>query len=352
VDEEPLVAAEGRLPVDLVLIRSGFARVSRARGAGHETMAYLGKGQIFGLAEIAHNILWRKVSDPPVSLQRSIRAIGYLDTLHIPIETLANHVIPFVRREDLPSLQDALPDANPGLLHSIGSLPVLHPQTSDVSSNDASSANAGGDIADRRQSDGKPPGPAYVEQTDTPLPTGLLEELVQRRLINGRQAMVIDLHRCTRCDDCVRACATTHGGDPRFARIGHSSMRLQFVNACMHCTDPICMIGCPTGAIARSTDGTVRIHEPICIGCGTCAASCPYESIQMVQVRQQQSGLPLVDDGTGAAIVKATKCDLCTTQPAGPACVSACPHDALGRVNLSETEETRQWLTQQTSTRW
>jgi Fe-S-cluster-containing hydrogenase component 2 len=33
-------------------------------------------------------------------------------------------------------------------------------------------------------------------------------------------------------------------------------------------------------------------------------------------------------------ILKATKCDLCIGQLAGPACVRACAHDAVARVDL------------------
>ena len=44
------------------------------------------------------------------------------------------------------------------------------------------------------------------------------------------------------------------------------------------------MIGCPTGAIHReSATGVVMINDDTCIGCGTCAASCPYENIRMVE---------------------------------------------------------------------
>src|SRR5690606_28085009 len=81
------------------------------------------------------------------------------------------------------------------------------------------------------------------------LETGLLEFLVDQRLMNGHQAMVIDTLRCTRCDDCVRACARTHGGTPVFVREGPQYGSWMFANACMHCEDPVCMIGCPTGAI-------------------------------------------------------------------------------------------------------
>ena len=57
-------------------------------------------------------------------------------------------------------------------------------------------------------------------------------------------------------------------------------------SACMHCTDPVCLIGCPTGAIHRAEDsGTVVIDDNTCIGCATCASNCPYDNIRMVEIR-------------------------------------------------------------------
>jgi Fe-S-cluster-containing dehydrogenase component len=109
-------------------------------------------------------------------------------------------------------------------------------------------------------------------------------------------------------------------------------------NACMHCADPVCMIGCPTGAIHRTEQGgMVVINDDTCIGCGTCANSCPYDNIRLVEIRDMDGNL-LLDRDTQRPIQKATKCDLCATNPGGPACVRACPHDALRRVDF-DTEE-------------
>ena len=94
------------------------------------------------------------------------------------------------------------------------------------------------------------------------------------------------------------------------------------------------MFGCPTGAIHRSqVGGTVVINDDTCIGCATCANSCPYNNIRMVEIRGR-NGEALVDEESRRPILKATKCDLCYTNPGGPACVRACPHDALTRVDF------------------
>ena len=87
-------------------------------------------------------------------------------------------------------------------------------------------------------------------------------------LVEGSSILAIDLSICTRCDDCVRACADTHGGRPRFVREGDRYENLLIAKSCYHCRDPVCLIGCPTGAIRRANIGdVVEIADEICIGC-------------------------------------------------------------------------------------
>ena len=329
IASEPLVATEGAMPTDLVIVRSGFGRLSQAYGASERTTAYLGKGHIFGLEEVAYNTA-RSADTPPKTLANSLRAIGFLDTLQIPVEVFAEEILPHIRRSELP------PQVADWLT-----------QRSSPPEKERRSVQRDRRRAEREErsseSDWKDLPSSSGEQFQ---PTGLLEFIVQNRLNNGRQAMVIDLHRCTRCDDCVKACAATHDGNPRFIRDGVSHERLQFTHACMQCDDPVCMIGCPTGAISRNLEtGVVGIHEPICVGCGVCASACPYENINMVEV-QDRAGRPFVDVKSGRPIRKATKCDMCQDSPSGPACTAACPHDALVRIDLTESKPLRDWLDQ------
>jgi len=322
IDSEPLVAAEGNSPTELVIVRSGFGRLSHEYGDSHRTTAYLGKGHVYGLEEVAYNAL-KPPDSPARMLRHSLRAVGFLDVLMIPAETFAEDVLPFVRRSELPqSAADMMLET---------------------------AENADGERRHTRRRDASSAGPTE----DLPAPTGqqfrsteLLEFIVQNRMNNGRAAMVIDLHRCTRCDDCVKACAATHNGNARFVRSGPVHDRLQFVQACMQCDDPVCMIGCPTGAIVRDeATGVVEIHESICVGCGTCAHACPYENIRMAEVFDP-AGRPYQDVQTGKPITKATKCDMCSRQPSGPACAAACPHDALVRIDLTESPPLQHWLDQ------
>lgn len=288
---EPVIAQEGTTIEHVLLVRTGFARLSRRFGEGHRTLAYLGKGDSFGLEEL---LAWGE-GEPP-RFQFSLRGVGHVDLLKIPAEVIREVV---------------LPTLTPGERNALAAR-----------------------IA--------PPVPQSNQAL--PLAPPLIDFLVDERLINGTQAMVIDLNRCTRCDDCVRACAATHDGNPRFVREGPRYEQFQFAGACMHCVDPVCMIGCPTGAIHRDTaTGVVRINDPTCVGCGTCAESCPYSNIRMTEIRDPQ-GLPVLDLEQGFPIVKATKCDLCAEQIAGPACQNACAHDALIRLDLADLPATAAWI--------
>ena len=322
IKSEPVVCEAGRTPTELVIIRSGFGRLSQHHGDSHHTTAYLGKGHIFGLEELAYNSV-RPTNTPILSLQNTLRAVGFLDTLMIPSETFATDFMPHVRRSELPArAADLLLQSTEQRLRR-NDLGHNTPQTTPASLPETDSGN----------------------DTGQPLPqTALLEFIVQSRLNNGRQAMVIDLHRCTRCDDCVKACGDAHNGNPRFVREGLSHERLQVVQACMQCSDPVCMIGCPTGSITRDLDsGVVQIYESICVGCGSCAEACPYDNIRMVEVFDRQ-GRPYRDLTSDLPIVKATKCDMCSHLPSGPACTAACPHDALVRIDLTESKPLQEWL--------
>jgi CRP-like cAMP-binding protein/Fe-S-cluster-containing dehydrogenase component len=150
-------------------------------------------------------------------------------------------------------------------------------------------------------------------------------------LIHGESVLLIDLSTCTRCDECVRGCADAHGGQPRFIREGLKYRNWLIPTACYQCTDPTCMMDCPTGAISREV-GTleVTINEPTCIGCGNCAGRCPWNNITMMETEEKRSD--------GKPIELATKCDLCLTRPEGPACVQMCPHGCAVRISFKDME--------------
>jgi Fe-S-cluster-containing dehydrogenase component/CRP-like cAMP-binding protein len=298
---EPLIAAEGDRADGLLLIRSGFARVTQRHGHGHRTLAYLGKGHVFGLAELIETAS----SDTDVlPWTYSLRAVGYVDVLRIPTDVVKRSILPHSKLQ----------------------------------------------IADCRLQIDKTPEKSAIRDEfirrggKSEIDHSLLDFLADHRFLNGTETMLINLDRCTRCDDCVRACAATHDNNPRFIRQGPTHEHIMVANACMHCVDPVCMIGCPTGAIARDFDtGTVQINDRTCIGCSTCANSCPYHAIRMVEIREP-AGAFFIDAATQLPILKATKCDLCASQLTGPACQAACPHDALVRIEMGNLSGIASWV--------
>ncbi len=158
-----------------------------------------------------------------------------------------------------------------------------------------------------------------------------LENFLAQGLMEAQSLLVIDLEKCTRCDNCVRACADAHDGITRLIREGLRFDKYLVATSCRQCRDPLCMIGCPVGSIRRQSSLEVII-EDWCIGCGLCAKNCPYGNINLhpIEVLEQDPAAP----SRQAAVVKqkATSCDLCRDHEE-PSCVYACPHDAAHRLD-------------------
>lgn len=161
-----------------------------------------------------------------------------------------------------------------------------------------------------------------------------LEDFLAQGLMQAQSLLVLDLHRCTRCDLCVRACADSHDGITRLVREGLRFEDQLVATSCRQCRDPLCMIGCPVGSIRRRNSLEIII-EDWCIGCGLCAKNCPYGNINLHPVGgvQTTKGQPMTSAEAKKAGVKlkAITCDLCAGMDE-PSCVYACPHDAAHRV--------------------
>lgn len=153
-------------------------------------------------------------------------------------------------------------------------------------------------------------------------------DFVEQGLYGAQNLLAIDLERCTRCDECTKACADTHQGVTRLIRDGMRYDRFLIAASCRSCMDPYCMVGCPVDAIHRDGESLQIEIEDYCIGCGLCAENCPYGNINM-------HGFPKRDKDTGRKVTqqRATTCDMCMNVGGGPSCVRACPHDAAYRVD-------------------
>ena len=137
---------------------------------------------------------------------------------------------------------------------------------------------------------------------------------------------VLDLDRCTGCAACIIACTNENsptGGIAWRSITTFNRQRLpeapvfHYSLACNHCLDPACLAGCPASAYTKDrVTGAVLIYRDRCIGCRYCAWVCPYGAPQF--------------DPAGGLMEKCTFCEHRLADGLKPACVVACPVDALG----------------------
>lgn len=148
---------------------------------------------------------------------------------------------------------------------------------------------------------------------------------------NEQYAFEVDLDSCSGCKACVVACHALNGLEEteswRDVGLVHGGSRVSpfqqtVTTACHHCADPACLNGCPVLAYEKDPiTGIVRHLDDQCIGCQYCILKCPYD-------------VPKYSDRLG--IVR--KCDMCHNRLAegeAPACVQACPTEAIKIVKVA-----------------
>ncbi|MDT5062437.1 MAG: hypothetical protein QOH63_2896 [Acidobacteriota bacterium] len=189
-------------------------------------------------------------------------------------------------------------------------------------------------------------------------------------IVDATNLLVMDMDLCIRCGNCSLACHKVHGQSRLLRRGIHisrpvkpESNSIQHVLApsvCLHCQDPECLTGCPTGAIGRFSEGQIDINPKTCIGCGDCATQCPYNAITMIPRKPPAPPPPKISDKlkgwfslaqpklppavTETENLLAVKCNLCENTPLNPkgakkaaySCQENCPTGALVRVNPRE----------------
>lgn len=279
-EPDEVVVREGDTSDAFYLVRSGFLKLSHGADVGAYQVGYLSKGMTAGEVELLlEEPTWRW----------TLTSVGFTELVRI-------------ERADIVDLFRRHPFVEAGLWKQAV----------------ARIKSAGYHRRDPRRS----------EFLQFSLDTGLVE---------GNSILAIDLTACTRCDDCVRACADLHDGRTRFVREGERYGNLLIAKSCYHCQDPVCLIGCPTGAIRRAQVGdVVDIDDDLCIGCGACSRSCPYDAIVMHETGLSWPATMLPAGLRGKPQQIASKCDLCYTSNWEPACVRACPQGCAFRVESLE----------------
>ena len=147
-------------------------------------------------------------------------------------------------------------------------------------------------------------------------------------------AFEVNLDSCSGCKGCVSACHSLNGLEEHETWrnvgliLGTSQLepvQQTVTTACHHCEDPACMNGCPVGAYEKDAQtGIVRHLDDQCIGCQYCILKCPYD-------------VPKYSPSKG--IVR--KCDMCFDRLSvgeAPACVQACPNEAIKIITVNRAD--------------
>ncbi len=157
------------------------------------------------------------------------------------------------------------------------------------------------------------------------------------------KGVLVDLTRCTGCRGCqvackawndkpneITVCLGCYDNPPdfsadtwsliRFDEVEESDGKLHWVftkRQCMHCEHPACASVCTVGAFHKLDTGPVVYNPHKCIGCRYCQYACPF-------------GVPRFEWDKALGLI--SKCTFCVDRQAEgmePACVKACPTDAL-----------------------
>ena len=157
--------------------------------------------------------------------------------------------------------------------------------------------------------------------------------------VGQQYAFEVDLDQCSGCKACVTACHSLNGLDDEetWRNVGllhggtfQEPVQRTVTTACHHCVEPGCLDGCPVLAYEKdAVTGIVKHLDDQCIGCQYCVLKCPYD-------------VPKYSERLG--IVR--KCDLCSSRLASgeaPACVQACPNEAIRITVVGQAETVAQF---------
>jgi CRP-like cAMP-binding protein/Fe-S-cluster-containing dehydrogenase component len=268
------------------LVRVGFVKVTQQRPGGEQVLKYIGPGGYFGEIGLLSHLPELRALAPAGVRTATCTALDHVDLVQIS----GADFLALVERH--PELRDQLVKVGVETLQA----------------NEA------------------------MRQKVESVPLG---DFLEQGLANATSLLVLDLEKCTRCDECTKACADSHDGVTRLIRDGLRFDKFLVASSCRSCLDPYCMVGCPVDAIHRR-EGREIIIENWCIGCGNCANNCPYGNINMHGFDELWPDPADPSRKIAVKQQKATMCDLCSGLDSQPSCVYACPHDAAHRMSGKE----------------
>jgi Fe-S-cluster-containing hydrogenase component 2/CRP-like cAMP-binding protein len=283
---------EGEIGEDLFLVRLGYVKVSRMQGMREQVVNYIGPGNldgsigVFGEISALSKLYVQELAD-------DCQQYGYIPGVRTSSCTALDHVeLVRISGKQLAEIAESNPGFKKALIDRARQLLEMDFKRE---SNDHTS----------------------------------MASFVSQGLYNAQSLLVLDLESCTRCDECTKACADSHGGETRLVREGLRFENFLVATSCRSCTDPYCLVGCPVNAIFREGNKEIVIEDH-CIGCGQCATNCPYGNITMYG---HQDGFR-VEGNEKIPVIrqKAATCDQCKSIGGTPRCVYSCPHDAAFRM--------------------
>lgn len=147
----------------------------------------------------------------------------------------------------------------------------------------------------------------YTKRISCPDPNGIVIYRIERIGDKAdesqvvRERVLVNPEVCTGCKKCEAVCPTEG------IHIDKDKGIFQ-PHICRQCGTAPCINTCPTKALSKDpATKAVLVDREKCIGCGKCAASCPFGSVSL------SSG-------------KAVLCDLCG---GNPRCIKVCPTKAI-----------------------
>ncbi len=206
-----VIVRQGDVADHFYMVRSGFVKVSQTRQGVEQVLNYIGPSGYFGeIGLLGHLAATLGISTPGVRVA-TCSALDHVDLVRLEKNTFLEllEMFPQVRQHVLQVARENLRINE--LQHS------------------------------------------QLEQ----VPLG---EFLDQGLMNAGNVLVLDLERCTRCDECTRACADSHGGVTRLIREGLRFDKFLVATSCRSCLDPYCLVGCPVAAIER-TEGRRHSYQ-------------------------------------------------------------------------------------------